>query len=902
MQILKTSVFVGPNAHARAPVIRMAVDFGRLEERSPADFMPDIAERLPDIGRGPLVEGQIGWAALLARIAAALQALAGCPVSIAEGAAGSDSRSGAAIFGYETEEIALDAADLALDLLAALRDRGHPEAEDRRAFDWATERDIFLRAARRRALGPSTAALVRAAEARGIPWFRLNDQSLIQFGHGRYQKRIEATLTSDCPQIAFQIASDKDMTNKVLGDLGLPVPRQRVVRSADDAVDAADRLGYPVVVKPRDGNHGRAVAINLTDGDAVAAAFDAAADVSGDVIVETMIRGFDHRLLVVDGELVAAARRMPGHVTGDGQLSVAALVDRENLDPRRGVGHENMLTQLDLDDQALRLLTGQGMTPDSVPAAGQIVPLRYTANLSTGGTAIDVTDIVHPDNKAMAERAIRAIGLDVGGIDFICTNIAESWRETGGAICEVNAGPGFRMHVAPSEGKPRDVAGRVVDMLFPPQRAARIPIAALTGTNGKTTTAKMLAHILKSCGHVVGQTATDAVYIDGTVTVRGDMTGPVAARMVLRDPSVDAAVLEVARGGIVRSGLGFDHCDVGAVLNVSSDHLGLGGVRTLDELARVKRVVVEAATGTAVLNADNPYTLAMADHCTARHICYVTRSPDHPLVREHIRCGCRALVLEAGLNGDMITIYEGGQHFPVIWTHLIPATLEGKALHNVENAMFAAAMARALGKSLDIIRHGLRTFDSSFFQSPGRLNVYDEHAFRAILDYGHNSAAIAAVCDTVDRMALRGRRIVAVTCPGDRRDEDIDDIAAVVAKRFDRYVCHRDDDLRERGPDEIPQKMRDALIAHGVDPDAIELVPEEERAVDHALGLAGADDLVLLFCENVTRTWKQIIYFRKDSAPPTGPRSRVGRAAPDIVLPPGARLVRDDRGVRLAAE
>ena len=442
-----------------------------------------------------------------------------------------------------------------------------------------------------------------------------------------------------------------------------------------------------------------------------------------------MILGDDHRLMVVNGVLVAAARRMPGHVVGDGSSTIADLVKEVNKDPRRGAGHENMLTRLELDDAADRLLAAKGYDHDTVPPEGELVFLRKTANLSTGGTAIDVTDVIHPDNRLMAERAIRAVGLDIGGVDFLTTDITKSYRDTGGAICEINAGPGMRMHIAPSEGKGRDVGGAVMDMLFPAGSPTRIPIAALTGTNGKTTTARMLAHVLKMAGLVVGQTSTDAVYIDGNVTVKGDMTGPVAAGMVLRDPMVDMAVIETARGGIVRAGLGYRFCDVGAVLNVTSDHLGLGGVDTVEELAEVKRLVVEVAKDTAVLSADNEHTLKMAAFTEARHICYVTRRPEHPLVREHIRLGKRAVVLEQGLNGDQIVIYDNGNQLPLIWTHLIPATVEGKALHNVENAMFTAAMAYALGLSLDQIRTGLRTFDNTFFQ----IARPDEHLRRARL-------------------------------------------------------------------------------------------------------------------------------------------------------------------------
>ncbi len=414
--------------------------------------------------------------------------------------------------------------------------------------------------------------------------------------------------------------------------------------------------------------------------------------------------------------------------------------------------------------------------------------MRSTANLSTGGTATDVTDIIHPDNRDMAIRAIRAIGLDVGGVDFLSKNIAESYREIGGGICEVNAAPGFRMHVAPSEGTPRDVAGPVIDMLFPPGAPSRVPIAAITGTNGKTTTSRMLAHVCKMAGFTPGMTSTDGVYIDGQRTLEGDMTGPVSARMVLSDPKIDLAVLETARGGLVRAGMGVRNVNVGAVLNVQADHLGLKGIDTLEQLAEVKRIVVEVAEDCAVLNADDANVLKMSGYTEAKVICYVTMNPDHGLVREHIRAGGRACALEAGVNGQMITLYDKGSHIPLMWTHLIPATLEGKAMHNVQNAMFAASMAFSLGVSLDAIRQGLRTFDTSFFQAPGRMNVYSEHPFKVILDYGHNAHAVGVMTDLIQRMDVANRKVVVLAAPGDRRDEDILDIADVVTGKV-RCVC-----------------------------------------------------------------------------------------------------------------
>jgi len=905
MEIIARSVYVGPNVFAKEPLIRLTVDLHRRAETPVAEYfdrlgplfdeLPGLVTAVTETGE-PLMERlnqpDCRLGELMAHVAVAMQNRGGAPADRGFVRPAGHPEEVNVLYGYESEEIGLEAGDVARAVLLELI---APEDE---GVDVAEAIEDFDRFASRRSLGPSALALVRAAEARDIPWVRLNDASLIQVGQGKYQKRIEAALTSQTSHTAVEIASDKELCSRLLSDLGLPVPKQLHVRDAEDAVEAAGYIGFPVVVKPVDGNHGRGVSVNLTTDAEVAEAFEAAADEGSGVIVESMILGDDHRLLVIDGKLVAAARRMPGHVVGDGSRTVEQLVEIVNQDPRRGAGHENMLTRLELDEVAERLLAAKGYDGDTIPAEGEVVFLRKTANLSTGGTAIDVTDVIHPDNRLMAERAIRAVGLDIGGVDFLTTDITQSYRDTGGAICEINAGPGMRMHIAPSEGKGRDVGGAVMDMLFPAGTPARIPIAALTGTNGKTTTARMLAHVLKMAGYVVGQTGTDAVHIDGNVTVKGDFTGPKAASMVLRDPTVDVAVLETARGGIVRAGLGYRYCDVGAVLNVTSDHLGLGGVDTVQELADVKRLIVEVAKDCAVLSADNEYTLKMAAHTQAKHICYVTRNPDHPLVREHIRQGQRAVVLEQGLNGDQIVIYDHGAHLPLIWTHLIPATVEGKALHNVENAMFTAAMAYALGLSLDQIRTGLRTFDNTFFQSPGRMNIFDEHGFRVILDYGHNEAAVGAMVDLVERLNPLGQRIVCVTCPGDRRDEDVRAIARTVAGHFNTYICHADDNPRGRAKDEVPKMLRAELIEAGVPEERVLLAAGEEESIDTGLRMARATDLLLVFCDAITRSWKQIIYFRPTEAPvPPSPERRVAAAGFDV--PEGWRILSDERGVRL---
>lgn len=910
MRILNTSVFVGPNRFALFPVIHHEVDLGPLEEwptaRLGAAFIDPLIAALPELAEHHCSHDEAGgfirrmredegtWMGhVFEHMCLEIQGLAGIEVSFGKTRSLPEKGQYNVVFEYEDRDVGLAASALALKLIHSLLPKElQPQQSDAR-FDYARERDNFIRYAQKRALGPSTGSLVKAAEERGIPWLRLNSQSLVQLGYGKYQKRIQATITSETKHIAVELSCDKEMAHQIFEDVGLPVPKQRLAGGPKDAVRMAEKVGYPVVVKPYNGNHGRGVSINLRNAEEVEIAYEQAAKVSKTVVVESFIEGLDHRMLIVDGELIAAAKRVPGHVIGDGVSSVITLVEIVNSDPRRGVGHEKVLTKLEFDHQAEKHLEKLGYTKDTVPAAGEIVWLRSTANMSTGGTAVDVTDIIHPDNKAMAIRAAKAIGLDVCGVDFLTTDISQSYRAVGGAICEINAAPGFRMHIAPSEGKGRDVAGPVMEMLFPPNSPARIPIAAITGTNGKTTTSRMLAHILKMTGFTVGLTTTDGVYIDGKLTVAGDMTGPMAASIVLRDATVDAAVMETARGGLVKRGMAFRHSDVACVLNVQSDHLGLRGVETLDELAEVKRIVVETATDTAVLNADDPLCLKMASFCTAKHVCYVTMNPSHVLVRQHIRAGGRAVVLEQGMNGHMIAIYDKGSHTPLLWTHLIPATLEGRALHNVQNAMFATAMAYAMKISRENIEHGLRTFNTSFFQAPGRLNVFDEHPFKVILDYAHNAPGMAAICKMVDQFKMPGRKICVMAAPGDRRDVDIFDLGRATAGHFDHFVLKQDDERRGRKDGEVPEMLRQALLEKGVSANAIDVVPDESDAVLHALKIARNGDLLMIFGDQIARCWKQIIYFQPELGISGSPNERKGPIDAPAPLADSSEVVGD---------
>ncbi|MBT3215971.1 MAG: cyanophycin synthetase [Candidatus Marinimicrobia bacterium] len=928
MKILETNVYVGPNVYARFPVIRHILDLGVLEDWPTAKlgkkFIDGLVHYLPDLKNHGcsyreeggflrrMKEDEGTWLGhVMEHVAIELQNVAGSKVTFGKTRSLEEKGQYNMVFQYLQRDVGLEASRLAQTVILDLL----PEKVKNQLdvvpgkFDFEEERDMFIRFAQKFEFGPSTASLVDAAIAREIPWLRLNRYSLVQFGHGKYQKRIQATITNQTRHISVEIASDKDDTNSLLSDLGLPVPIQKLVYTDKEAVHRARRIGYPVVLKPLNANHGRGVSINLTEDSQVVKAFKIARErgSSRGVLVESFITGFDHRMLVVDGKLIAVAKRVPGRVVGNGKHTIQELLDIVNEDPRRGIGHEKVLTQIQIDHQAERLMKAKEYTLDSVLKKDEILYLRSTANLSTGGTSIDMTDLVHPDNKSMAERAVKAIGLDVGGVDFLTDDITQSHKVVGGAIVEVNAAPGFRMHVAPSEGEPRDVAGPVMDMLFPQGTPSVIPIAGITGTNGKTTTTRMLAHIMKTAGHTVGFTTTDGVYIDGHLTVKGDMTGPKSAQMVLRDPDVDMAVLETARGGILRSGLGYEKSDVAACLNISADHLGLRGVETLDQLAEAKRVVVETATDTAVLNADDEYCLKMADYTKAEHVCYVTMNPEHELVKQHIRAGGRAVVLEKGINGEMITFYDKGAHIPLLWTHLIPATLEGKALHNVQNAMFASAMAYSLNKTLEDISHGLRTFNQTFFQAPGKMNIFDEHPFKVILDYAHNPAAVRAISSLVSKLEVNGKRIAVLSAPGDRRDEDIRKVAEIASEHFDVFICKADDHRRGRDDDEVPKIMKSALLGKGINKENIQVIPDEQDAINTSLKIAEEDDCVLILGDEITRSWKQIIHFESKTNIPAEKSTSfetpdTGLEETPFTIEEGQKLIQDERGVRLAKE
>ncbi len=906
LELQEARVYRGPNPYGYRPVVRVQLSLGRLEEFPTdrlGDFSARLVELLPGLREHGCSYGEPGgflrrlergtWLAhVMEHVALELQGMAGTPVTYGKTRGAGPRGVYNVVYSYLEEHVGLLAGWLALRVLDSLLPqelrgvRGLSQLVPRDApplappdapLDLPAELEALIRIAERLALGPTTRSLVDEARQRGIPAIRLDDQSFVQLGYGKYQQRIRASVTGRSSHLAVETASDKALTNQLLHDAGIPVPQSVRVRTAEEAVAAAERLGYPVVTKPLDVSHGRGVSLNLMSPEQVRWGYEQAAQYRTSVLVERFLTGQDYRVLVIDGKVEAAARRVPAHVVGDGRHTIAELIEQVNQDPRRGIGHEKVLTRITVDAQASRLLDQAGCTLESVLPDGEILYLRATANMSTGGTAVDCTDEMHPENVELAALAARVIGLDVAGIDLICPDITRSVRETGGGIIEVNAGPGFRMHLQPSEGRPRDVAAPVINSLFPPGLPTRVPIAAITGTNGKTTTSRMVAHILRVHGLRVGLTTSTGIYVDGRLFLAGDTTGPKSACMVLRDPTVEAAVLETARGGILREGLGFDRCDVGAVLNVAEDHLGLKGVETLEDLAWVKSLVVEVVRedGYSVLNADDPRVAAMRRRAGGRVIYFSMDGgqdgPDH--LKRHVARGGIAVVRQSCVRGDMIAIHDGDQYHPLMWSHQIPATMGGLARFNVQNSLAAAAIAYALKVPVATIREALATFETSFEENPGRLNVYDGHPFRVILDYAHNPHGMEQIAEMVRAMRPNHQRILAVvTGTGDRRDQDIRALGEIAARMADEVIVKETTLLRGRRRGEVPRLVGEGLAAAGMPGDRISYFDNEREALDAALGRARAGDLVIIFCDDSKDCWQHITSYRVP--PPTGDLSR----------------------------
>jgi cyanophycin synthetase len=851
IRVLERLALMGPNLYAHRPCIKWKIDLGPLEDQPSSaipNFAPRLKELMPTLVEHRCSEGVRGgffsrlddgtWLGhVMEHIALELQSLIG--VRVGFGRTRGAGATGVYNVVYECDErtTGIMAGEIALELIEALvAQQPYPLHEKIDAL-----RDIWDR----NALGPTTRSIVDAAAKRGIPHMRLDDWSLVQLGYGAKAKKIQASIASTTSHIGVEIAGDKDTTKSILEFHGVPVPSGDTCRNVDDAIEIANDIGWPVVVKPLDASQGRGIVTNIRSEDELRAAFEDAQKHRTTVVVERHLEGGDFRLLVINKKFVAAAQRVPAHVIGDGVKTIAELVDLTNADPRRGESHEKVLTRIQIDCMSERLLKRRGMTADSIPKSGEIVYLKTTANLSTGGTAIDVTDHVHPANIELAERIACLVDLDIAGIDVVAPSVETPIDENGGGIVEVNAAPGFRMHLAPTEGKPRPVGEAVVDMLFPPGVESRIPIITVTGTNGKTTTARLCAHIARQAGRCVGLTTTDGIYIRDRLVQKGDTTGPVSAAVVLRDPSVNFAVLETARGGILRAGVGYDWSNAAIVTNIAEDHLGMNGVDTLEDLANVKAVTVECVMrdGYAILNAEDGMTPTIREHADCE-LALFSVDPDNKTFRGHVSSNGLGATVESG----WFVLYDKGLRFSVCEVINAPITFAGHARFNIANALAAIVATYATKIPLFDITSGLRSFVQSTFTAPGRVNFIDFDGFRVLLDYSHNPHAIASLCEMVSSLR-QGRLIAIFGLPGDRRDSDIRASSRIIARTFDRVLIREDANLRGRAPGEIAAMIADTLRAEGMN-DVREVLDEEE-ALRMAIETAQPDDLIVDFLDRV---------------------------------------------------
>ena len=863
MRILEIKVMRGPNYWSvrRPKLIQMKLDLEEMEQRptnSIDGFRQRLEKLLPTLYEHRCSEGVPGgflsrvdegtWMGhVIEHIALEIQTLAGMDCGFGR-TRSTGEREGVyyVVFDYMEEDAGVYAAKAAFRIADALIDR----------IDYNMDEDIQkMREIREDTrLGPSTGCIVEEAAKRGIPYIRLNKQSLVQLGYGVHQKRIRATIASTTSNIAVDIAGDKEETKNLLGAAEVPVPKGVVIRDEEALYYAIEQLGYPLVIKPIDGNHGKGNTTNIINREQALKAFEAAKHYGRNVIVEKYITGFDFRALVVNYKFICAALRTPAAVTGDGVNTIQYLIDEVNKDPRRGYGHEKVLTQITIDQFTQKMLDDLGYTLVTVPAKGELVLVKPTANLSTGGTSTDVTDEVHPANVFMFERIAKIIGLDICGIDIMVKDLRSPVNESGGAILEVNAAPGFRMHIDPSEGLPRNAAEPVVDMLFPQGSIGRIPIIAITGTNGKTTTTRLAAHIAKSANKKVGYTTSDGVYIQNQMMMKGDCTGPISSSFVLKDPTIDFAVLECARGGILKAGLAFQHCDVAIVTNVAADHMGLGGINTLEQMAQVKAVVPETVFphGYAVLNADDDLVYKMREGL-ACNIALFSMDEKNPRIKKHCAKGGLAAVYENGF----ISIMKGTWKIRVSAVKDIPLTYEGKAIHNINNTL-PAVLATYLYRDITIedIRQGLLTFIPSSTQTPGRLNFFQFKNFTMLADFAHNPHGLKLLGDFISKLDYK-IKVGIISGTGDRRDEDIRELGEISARYFDEIIIRCDKNLRGRSADEIIGLLKEGIAK--VDPAIPTIViPNEDEAIDYAYTNSKPGSLVTIMCDVVARALDKI--------------------------------------------
>ncbi len=841
MKIVEIKVMRGPNYWSirRRKLIVMKLDIEELEHR-PTNKIDGFLQRLqlmfpsmmshrcsPNIEGGFFLRVKEGtyMGHVIEHIALEIQSLAGMDCGFGRTRGTGKEGIYNVVFSYMEEAVGTFAAKSAVRIAEALIN----------GVEYDLETDIRTMRELREDVrfGPSTGSIIDEAVARDIPFIRLDGQSLVQLGYGKNQVRFRATMTNQTSSIAVDLASNKDETKRMLLDAAIPVAKGVCISSIEDLESSVEKVGFPLVFKPLDGNHGKGASINVKTMEEAVAAYEHAKKYSRKIIIEKFITGYDFRVLVINHRFIAAALREPAHVVGDGASSIEQLIEKENKDPRRGYGHENVLTEISIDRETTEQLAKKNYTIETVLAKDEKCYLKGTANLSTGGTSTDVTDIVHPHNIFICERISRVIGLDICGIDIMASNLSEPLEITGGVVLEVNAAPGFRMHLAPAQGLPRNVAAPVIDMLYPNGKSCRIPIIAITGTNGKTTTTRLISHIVKNNGFKVGFTTSDGIYVGNSMLTKGDTTGPVSAEFILKDPTVEFAVLETARGGILRSGLGFGRCDVGVVTNIQADHMGLSDINTLDDMAKVKGVVVESVKrdGYAVLNADNKYCVDLGKAASC-NVAYFSMDENNPVIIEHCKNRGIACIYENGY----ITIKKGDWKFRVEKVTNIPLTFGGRVSFMIYNVLAATLASYVYGFTIEDIRSNLETFIPSSAQTPGRMNIFDFKEYKVMIDFAHNPDGFNGIREflsTVDSPF----KIGIITGTGDRRDEDIRDLGRISAKMFDHIIIRQDKFLRGRQAEDIVNLLVEGITE--VDPkQSYEYIPKEVEALKHAFSMA----------------------------------------------------------------